>query len=180
MVLWNLFIVFFRIGCLAFGGGYAVMSSIQREATAMGWIGTGQFRDIGVLSSMAPGSIATNSATLIGYQQAGIAGAIVATVGMVLPSLILVILFAAFFVRLQDRLSVRSAFYGLRPVVTALILYAAIRFGFDEQLSSGEWLNGQTLGMVLIVGGGLFALLKYKWHPLMVLGLSAVAGIVIF
>ncbi|MEJ8304153.1 chromate transporter [Saccharibacillus sacchari] len=179
-MLWEIFIVFFRVGCLAFGGGYAVMSLIQRETAGMGWIGIEQFQEIGALSGMAPGSIATNSATLIGYEQGGLAGAIAATTGMILPSLILVAVLAAFFIRLHDRLSVRSAFYGLRPVITALIVYAAISFGFGGQAEAGGLFGWETLGMLLICGGCLLAIVKYKLHPVVVLLLSAVAGIVIF
>ncbi|NGZ73787.1 chromate transporter [Saccharibacillus alkalitolerans] len=179
-MLWELFVLFFKVGCIAFGGGYAVMSMIQREVENKGWVGVEQFQEIGSLSGMAPGSIATNSATLIGYGQAGIPGALVATVGIVLPSLLLIMLLAAFFIKLQHRLGVRSAFYGLRPIVTALIVYAAINFGFGHHSKIGELLNWQTFGTLLICGGCLFAIVKYKWHPFAVILASAAAGIVIF
>ncbi|OWA36618.1 chromate transporter [Saccharibacillus sp. O16] len=179
-MLGELFVLFFKIGCMAFGGGYAVMSLIQRDVAAMGWMDAGAFQQIGSLAGMAPGSIATNSATLIGYHQAGISGALMATAGIVLPSLLLVAGLAAFFVRVHDHVYVRSIFYGLRPVVTALIIYAAVHFGFGSQLQSGKGFSWDTLGLLLIVGGCLLAIIRYKWHPFVVLLLSAAAGIVLF
>lgn len=178
-MLWELFALFFKVGCMAFGGGYAVMSLIQRETAERGWIDTPTFREIGSLSGMAPGSIATNSATLIGYAQAGPAGAIAATLGIVLPSLLLVVVLTAFFVRLHDKLGVKAVFYGLRPVVVALIVYAGIHFGFGG-LTAQTLLGWPTIGMLLIGAGGLIALVKWKLHPLAVILLSAAAGIVLF
>ncbi|OWR29426.1 chromate transporter [Saccharibacillus sp. O23] len=179
-MLGELFVLFFKVGCMAFGGGYAAMSLIQREATSRGWIDSAQFREIGSLAGMAPGSIAANSATLIGYDRAGTAGALIATAGITLPSLILVAALAAFFVRVHDHPSVRALFYGLRPVVTALILYAAFHFGFGGSAGSGSLFAWQTLGMLLICGGCLLAIVRYKFHPFAVILLAAVAGIVIF
>ncbi len=179
-MLGELFVLFFKVGCMAFGGGYAVMSLIQREVTSRGWVDSARFQEIGSLAGMAPGSIAANSATLIGYDRAGTAGALIATAGMTLPSLILVAALAAFFVRVHDHPGVRALFYGLRPVVTALILYAAVHFGFGSRMRSGSLFTGQTLGMLLICGGCLLAIVRYKFHPFAVILLSAVAGIVIF
>ena len=179
-MLWELFLLFFKVGCMAFGGGYAVMSLIQREVDHKGWMGAERFQEIGSLAGMAPGSIATNSATLIGYQQAGMPGALIATAGIILPSMLLVVLLAAFFVKLQHSLGVRSAFYGLRPIVTALIVYAAIHFGFGSRAEAGGLIGWQTLGMLLICAGCLLAIVKYKWHPFAVILMSAAAGIVVF
>ncbi|GGN96979.1 chromate transporter [Saccharibacillus kuerlensis] len=178
-MLGELFILFFKVGCMAFGGGYAVMSLIQRETMSRGWLDAADFREIGSLAGMAPGSIATNSATLIGYNQAGLAGAAAATAGMVLPSLLLVVVLAAFFVRLHDNGAVKAVFYGLRPVVAALILYAGIHFGFGEQTLHSLW-SWQTAGMLLIGVGCLIAIVRYKLHPFAVILLSAAAGIILF
>ena len=84
-MLWELFILFLKIGSLSFGGGYAVITLIQREVTEKGWIKPEQFQDIVALAGMAPGSIATNTATLIGYSQMGILGGIISTIGIILP-----------------------------------------------------------------------------------------------
>ena len=179
-MLWELFVLFVKVGAMAFGGGYAVMSLIQREVLGRGWADAARFQEIGSLAGMAPGSIATNSATLIGYDQAGTLGALVATAGIVLPSLILVAGLAAFFVRVHEHLGVRSIFYGLRPIVTALIIYAAVHFGFGSQAQSGDLFTWQTLGMLLICAGCIFVIIRYRWHPFAILLLSAAAGIILF
>ncbi|UQZ33615.1 chromate transporter [Paenibacillus sp. PK3_47] len=177
-MLWSLFFVFLKVGAVSFGGGYAVIALIQREVTDRGWMEVQQFQELVALAGMAPGSIATNTATLIGYSRMGIIGAIAATIGIILPSLLIVILCASFFLRMQDNRWLRSSFYGLRPVITGLIVYAAIHFGAGgtrEPLFS--W---TTLGMLMICGGCLMAVIKYKIHPFAVILLSAVAGIVLF
>lgn len=154
------------------------MTLIQREVSAKGWMEVGEFQEIVALAGMAPGSIATNAATLIGYTEAGILGAIVATVGIILPSLIIVILITAFLLRLQSNDWVKSSFYGLRPIVTGLIIYAAIHFGLSGR--SGSLLSWSMAGTLLISAGCLALVNKYKVHPFVVILLSAVAGIVIF
>ncbi|WP_178021431.1 chromate transporter [uncultured Paenibacillus sp.] len=177
-MLWQLFLVFIKVGLISFGGGYAVMTLIQREVAAKGWVDAGEFQEIVALAGMAPGSIATNAATLIGYSEAGIWGAIVSTAGIILPSLIIVILITAFFFKLQDNVWVRSSFYGLRPIVTGLIIYAAIHFGLSGRSESP--LSWSTAGTLLIIAGSLALVAKYKVHPFAVIALSAAAGIVLF
>lgn len=177
-MLWQLFLVFIKVGLISFGGGYAVMTLIQREVAAKGWLDAGEFKEIVSLAGMAPGSIATNAATLIGYSEAGIWGAIVATAGIILPSLIIVILITAFFLRLKSNDWVKSSFYGLRPIVTGLIIYAAIHFGLSGR--SEPLLSWPMAGTLLICIGCLILVTKYKIHPFAVILLSAAAGIVLF
>ena len=177
-MLWQLFLVFIKVGLISFGGGYAVITLIQREVSEKGWVSAADFQEIVALAGMAPGSIATNTATLIGYSEAGILGAITATIGIILPSLMIVVFIAAFFLKLQSNDWVRSSFYGLRPIVTGLIIYAAIHFGFSGRTES--WLSWSMAGTLLICAGCYLLVTKYKVHPFGVILLSAVAGIVIF
>ncbi|GIP53197.1 MULTISPECIES: chromate transporter [Paenibacillus] len=177
-MLWQLFLVFIKVGLISFGGGYAVMTLIQREVAGKGWVEAGEFQEIVSLAGMAPGSIATNTATLIGYSQSGFLGAVAATVGIILPSLIIVIILTASFIRLQNNDLVKSSFYGLRPVVTGLIIYAAIHFGLSGR--SESLLSWSMAGTLLICAGCLTLVTKYKVHPFGVILLAAVAGIVIF
>lgn len=177
-MLWELLLVFIKVGLVSFGGGYAVITLIQREVSAKGWLDDGAFQEIVSLAGMAPGSIATNTATLIGYSQAGIGGAAAATVGIILPSLFIVICIAVFFLKLQSNPWVRSSFYGLRPIVTGLILYAAIHFGFSRQQEA--LLTWTMAGSLLICAGCLLLVAKYKLPPFAVILLSAAAGIVVF
>lgn len=177
-MLWELLLVFIKVGLISFGGGYAVMTLIQREVADKQWMNAADFQEVVALAGMAPGSIATNAATLIGYSQAGVGGAIVATIGIILPSLLIVILITAFFMRLQGNDWVKSSFYGLRPIVTGLIIYAAIHFGLSGRTES--FFSWTMAGTLLICGGSLLLVAKYKLHPFAVIGLSAIAGIVLF
>ncbi len=178
MLLWQLFISFLKIGFVSFGGGYAVIPLIQHESEQYGWMAAESFRQTVSLAGMAPGSIVTNSATLIGYQVAGIPGAAMATLGIVLPSLVLVITLAGLFYRLNSSQVVKSSFYGLRPIVTGLIAYAAIHFGLGSGWSA---LSELKTWLTLLIGAAVFfAIVRYKAHPLLVILGSAVMGIVLF
>ncbi|MDQ8737993.1 chromate transporter [Paenibacillus sp. LHD-38] len=86
-MLWELFITFLKIGIVSFGGGYAVIPLIQYEVASRGWLESAEYQETISIAGMAPGPIATNSATLVGYKTAGLGGAIMSTLGMVIPSL---------------------------------------------------------------------------------------------
>lgn len=174
---WDLFMMFIRVGLVSFGGGYAVIPIIQHEVTEKGWLTSAEFQQTVALAGMAPGSIATNAATLIGYRTAGYIGAAVSTTGMILPSLVVIVLLSALFYRMHDNLWVKSSLYGLRPVTTGLIIYAAIHFGYPSEVAS---ISRVWLGTLLISGVCLFLLLKYKLHPLLILSVAGAAGIILF
>ncbi|MCM3629639.1 chromate transporter [Paenibacillus glycanilyticus] len=174
-MIWDLFLTFFRIGFISFGGGYTVIPMIQHKVVSHGWMTNAEFQQAVSLAGMAPGPIATNAVTLIGYDTAGITGAIAACAGIVLPSLIVVIVLSAFFFPFQHNPTIKSVFYGLRPVITGLIAYAAIHFGGFDKPGAYTWMTGFTL---LICAGCLWLLVKYKWHPLTVIAAAGVAGIV--
>jgi len=178
MLLWQLFLSFLKIGFSSFGGGYAVIPMIQYESSRYGWLTDTQFQSTVSLAGMSPGPIATNSATLIGYETAGLTGAIVATTGIVLPSLVVVIVIAAFFYRIHSNMWVKSSFYGLRPIITGLIAYAAIHFGLSNHAEVA--MSWTTLATLLIGVAAFWAIVKYKLHPLMVIAGSAIIGIVLF
>ncbi|MDQ0049526.1 chromate transporter [Paenibacillus polymyxa] len=178
MLYWQLFISFLKIGFLSFGGGYAVISMIQFEVNKHSWLKPEDFQRIISLAGMSPGPIATNSATLIGYNTAGIAGALITTAGIILPSLLIVIFLASFFFRLNTTPWVKSSFYGLRPIITGLIVYSAIHFGFPHTSEAiYQWTTFATLLIGILA---FFSIKKYKVHPFIVILASAGAGIVLF
>jgi chromate transporter len=180
-VIWNLFFTFIKIGLLSFGGGYAIIPMIQHEAMAGGWLPEREFQEVVSIAGMSPGPVATNSATLIGYRIAGIEGAIASTLGMVLPSFIIIIVISIFFYRVRDSQWIKTLFYGLRPVITGLIAYAAIRFGLNSMDSTEQTLlTWQTIGMLIITFAALYGLMKYKLHPLTIIVASGILGIVFF
>jgi chromate transporter len=178
MVLLELFWTFLLIGFVSFGGGYAMIPIIEMEVLKHSWMTTQQFTDVIAIAGMSPGPIATNSAIFVGYQVEGIAGAAAAGIGMVLPSLLLVIIIAMFFMRISKNKHVESAFYGLRPIITGLIGYAAIKFAISNQLiSSISW---YSFSLLVICALSLFALIKLRMHPAIVIILSGIVGAAIY
>lgn len=177
-MIWTLFFAFIKIGSLSFGGGYAIIPMIQHEAIKGGWLSEMEFQEVVSIAGMAPGPVATNSATLIGYQVAGMGGAVAATLGMILPSLLLIIVLSIFFYRVRDSQWMKRIFYGLRPVITGLIAFAAIRFGFmGKEHAFFTW---ETLGTLIIVLGGLYGLIRTKLHPLTIIVASGLVGVAFF
>ena len=110
--LWTLFVVFFKIGLFSFGGGYAILPLIQKEVVVIHkWITVSQFTDIVAVSQVTPGPIAINSSTYVGYLVTGnVIGATVATVGLIMPSVIIMTVFSIFFLKFQDNKYISNAF----------------------------------------------------------------------
>lgn len=124
-IFWQLFITFFKIGAFTFGGGYAMVPLIQREAVEKnGWISDDDILEIVAIAESTPGPIAVNSATFIGYRIAGFWGALCSTLGVVLPSFIVILIIAYLLREFQNIKAVQYAFNGIRAGVLALILKA--------------------------------------------------------
>ena len=178
MILVELFKTFFIIGFISFGGGYAMIPVIETEVTAHNWMTTQEFTDIIAIAGMSPGPIATNSAIFVGYQIAGFPGAVVSALGMVLPSLMIILIVAAFFYKANKNPLVKSAFYGLRPIIVGLIVYAAIKFALSNGLIGP--ISTYSIGLLFIFGVSLFALIKFRIHPALVIVLSGIFGLVFY
>ncbi len=122
-MLLKLFTTFFKIGLFSFGGGFAMIPLIQREVIERHkWINSKDFVDMLVLAQSTPGPIAVNTAVFVGYKTAGVAGAVTATLGTVLPSFIVILLLALFFAEVRENRYVDAAFRAMRPAVVALIV----------------------------------------------------------
>jgi len=119
----EMFITFFKIGCLAFGGGYAVIAILQKEVVELKqWVDNDELTDIMAISQTLPGIIFVNSATMIGYRKKGILGALVATFSSILPTFFLILLLTFVIWGVTDNIIVHKAFTGILLGVTALIL----------------------------------------------------------
>ncbi len=126
--LLDLFLTFSKIGSFTFGGGYAMIPLIENTcATKKGWITHDEMADITVIAESTPGPIAINCATYVGMKKKGIAGAVAATVGVILPSFVIIMLISFFFDRFLEIKWVSSAFRGIRFAVGVLIVDAAVR-----------------------------------------------------
>lgn len=144
-MLWALFITFFKIGGFTFGGGYAMIPLIEREMVeGKGWINREDIVDILAVSQSLPGAIAINSATFIGYKIAGIPGAISATLGVILPSVVVITVIASIFVAFKENMIVQKVFAGIRSAVVALIAVAAWNIGKSS--------IKDTIGLIIAIG----------------------------
>lgn len=123
--LWDMFLAFARIGGLTFGGGYAMLPMLQREVVEKHhWATEEELADYYAIGQCTPGVIAVNTATFIGYRQAGVIGGIFATLGVVFPSVVIITVIAAFLTNFADLLVIRYAFEGIRVCVCVLIFNA--------------------------------------------------------
>ena len=123
-----LFAAFFKIGLFTFGGGYAMLSMILSElCERRGWISEAELMDVAAVAESTPGPIAINSATYIGYKQAGFFGALAATLGVVLPSFGIIYLISLGIEQFMEILAVQSAFKGVQVAVAILILRASVK-----------------------------------------------------
>lgn len=126
-MLLDIFKIFFKIGAFTFGGGFAMIPLIEKEMVDnKGWVQKEEITDLFAVSQCIPGAIAINTASLIGYKVAKRKGSIVATLGVVLPSFLIITCIASFFSKFSDMAIVKAAFFGIRSCVVALIAIAAI------------------------------------------------------
>ncbi len=125
MNLLSLFLTFFKVGAVSFGGGYGMISLLKEEVLAHGWLTEGEFLNFIAVSESTPGPIAVNMATFIGSSQGGVIGAALATLGVVLPSFFIILLIAAILKNLMKYAGVQAFLSGVRPCVAGLILATA-------------------------------------------------------
>ena len=177
MIYVQLFLSFLQIGMFSFGGGYAAMPLIQGQVvTGHGWLTMSEFTDLITISQMTPGPIAVNSATFVGLKSAGVAGAIVATAGCILPSCIIVTILAKLYLKYRTMDLLQGVLKSLRPAVVAMIASAGILILKNAFWGSGETisLTGTEWSMVVIFGICVLLLRKTKMNPIWVMVLAGV------
>lgn len=195
MVYLQLFYEFFKTGLFSIGGGMATVPFLQSMVTKTGWFTFGQLADMIAVAESTPGPLGVNMATYVGYTAGlqhygaagGILGAVIATVGLVTPSVIVILIIASFLQKFRESKYVEAAFYGLRPASTGLIgaagisilLIAFFRVENIYQLFSQAKVNpGQILLAALLVYLTRYCKKTKKLHPIYFIVLSAVVGIV--
>ena len=182
MIFAELFITFFIIGMFTIGGGYAMLSLIQNEVvTVHGWIDYGTFTDIVAISQMTPGPIGINSATYIGYQVLAnsgaseltcILGSFTATFAVVLPSFIIVLALCKVYEKWRDHYLFKGVMSGLKPATLGLIGTAALSLATPENFI--DWKSFVICILAFI------ALYLKKIGPFAIIGLGALAGLIIY
>ena len=167
-VFFQLFWIFFKMGPVTFGGGYAMIPLIEKEVVEKRkWLKSEEVTDVFALSQAVPGAVAINSATFIGRRIGGIKGSIAAMLGISLPTFFIVLTLGILYFFFQDNPKIEAAFLAIRASVVALIAYAAIKIG------KAAIIDKSTLG-IMIVGVALLFFI----HPIFVILLGALTGIV--
>lgn len=168
----SMFWSFFKIGAFTFGGGYAMIPLIQAEVVDnRKWIDKEEFLDILVISQSFPGALAVNTSTFIGYKIGGLFGAVLALLGTILPSFLIILLIASFFIKFRSNYYVDLVFKGIGAAVPMLVLIAVV------SLSKSIKKNYTNLIIVLIT---ILCIEVFKFHPVLVIVSSGVYGYFFF
>ena len=178
-----LFYTFFKIGLFGFGGGYAMMSMIFAECEKLS-ITIEQFADLNALDMVVPGPIAINAATYVGYLNSGFWGAMAATLGVSLPSLIIVSLVMTFLTKYKNNKIMSGVLKGVKPAAVGLIAAAALTIAAEVLLFPGKEANtilSDPLGTISFLMVGVFAVtavanIKFKVNPILLTLLAGVVG----
>lgn len=188
MIYLSLFWEFFKTGLFSVGGGMATLPFLYKMAETKGWFTAAQLADMVAVSESTPGPIGVNMATYVGFLTGGIPGSLIATLGLVTPSVIVILLIARVLEKFRSNKTVDAAFYGLRPCSVGLIAAAGLLvvkialFCFDKYAETGRPLDALNikailLAAVLLVLTRCVKPLK-KLHPVFFILVSAVVGIV--
>ena len=182
MIYLQLFLSFLQIGALSFGGGYAAMPLIQEQVVTLhGWLSMEAFTDLVTIAEMTPGPIAVNSATFVGTQIACSGGAVVATLGCILPSCIIVTLLAYIYTKYRNMSLLQGTLASLRPAVVAMIAKAGVTILVSAFFISGTIdlvRENVCIRMVVFFGAALVLLRKFKMNPILVMVLCGVANMI--
>ena len=182
MIYLKLFLSFLQVGVFSIGGGYAAIPIIQSQVVDSNhWLSMGEFTNLVTIAEMTPGPVSINSATFVGIRIAGIPGAIVATLGCILPACIIVSVLAMVYRKFSGTAAISDVLSTLRPVVIALITAAGLSmlqtalFGNRSvRIQNIEWIS------VILFGAAFFMLRIRKWNPILVMCLCGVTSLIIY
>jgi len=193
MIYWQLFIAFIRVGLLGFGGGMAIISLIREEVIAHGWMTDQEFVDIVAISQMTPGPVGMNCATYVGYTATGtVWGSLLASLAIVLPSLVIMLIICRIYDRLQEKWSENRVYQTImrviRILVVALVAYAA--WSLMNPASFIDAMSWIIFGTVLLLAilPDLTVRTRLKGakpvqivsHPMLLIALAGLAGILLY
>lgn len=185
MIYLRLFYEFFMTGLFSVGGGLATLPFLYHLSDKTGWFTYGQLADMLAVSEATPGPIGVNMATYVGFTSGGAVGAVVATLGLITPSIIVILIVARMLTAFGQSRIVKAVFYGLRPASVALIAAAGISVAVNVFVRAGAdaadwttWLDGKSLVLAAL----LLVLTRFvpqtkKLHPICFIALAALAGI---
>ena len=183
MIYLRLFFEFFKVGLFAVGGGLATIPFLSDMGARTGWFAAGDLANMIAISESTPGPMGVNMATYVGFHTGGIAGGVMATLGLISPSIIVILIIAGFLKRFRESRAVDAVFYGIRPASTALIAAAlvevcSIALFRLEALGSGGFFRWKGI----LLAAAVFLCLQIKplkkLHPILFIAISAIAGAV--
>ena len=184
MIFLRLFFEFFKTGLFAIGGGMATIPFLYDLSDATGWFTHADLANMIAVGESTPGPIGVNMATYVGYTCAGIGGAAVATLGLITPSLIIILMIAAFLKAFRDNRWVNAAFYALRPASTAMVAAAGVSVallalwrGGESVLTAVHWKGAALAAAVLVLTRWVEP--TKKLHPIVLILASAVVGAIL-
>ena len=177
-----LFWTFFKIGLFTIGGGYAMIPMIESEVMNKGWLTEVELANFLAISESTPGPFAINIATFIGFRQFGVFGSIVATIGMVTPSFIIIIAVFKIYEKVIGNKAVKAVLNGIKAVVIGLILAVVVNLTYNELIIEVEdsfsirWASLAIFGILI----ALMVVFKKKMNPILLILISAVLGILAY
>ena len=184
MIYLELFLNFLKIGAFTFGGGYAMISLIRETALANGWLNDFELTNLIAVSESTPGPIAINMATFVGSSQGGLLGAILSTLGVILPSFIIILLIATLAKNLLKRPIIKSALSAMRPCICALILSTSLIMALDILFGIDKIGAAFSFDIRAVIILAMIVLSKFIWKkaakkapsPIALIVLSAILG----
>ena len=188
MIYLQLFLTFFEIGAFTFGGGYAMISLIRDKALSFGWLTDGELLNMIAVAESTPGPIAVNMATFVGATQGGILGSLVATLGVVLPSFIVILLISSVIRGFLKYRGVQAFLRGVRPCIVALILATAVIMALSTLLGvttvwGGFAPDARGIAILAILAAVAFAFRRFKKKkpsPILMILVSAGLGMLLY
>ncbi len=185
MLYIRLFFEFFLIGLFSIGGGLATLPFITDLSIRTGWFSSADINNMIAVSECTPGPLGVNMATYVGNITGGIPGGLIATLGLITPSFIIIIIVAHFLEKFRDAAIVQKIMWGLRPASTALIAVAmcsvarAALLNEESFTASGNFMDLFQIKAVILAVILIIAIRKTKLHPIVFIGISAVIGILL-
>ena len=183
MIYLRLFYEFFKTGLFSVGGGLATLPFLYEMSTKTGWFTTADIADMIAVSESTPGPIGINMSTYAGFTTGGVLGGVVASIGLAVPSVIIILIIAKFLEKFRNNRFVEGAFYGLRPASIAMITAAGLNVARValvnmDALAAGNY-GEFFLWKAILLGVAIFiGQRKLKWSPVIFIAIAAVVGIV--
>lgn len=185
MIYFILFNEFFKIGLFSLGGGLATLPFLYALSEKYTWLNAAMLPNMIAVSESTPGPIGVNMATYAGFEAAGPLGGFIATLGLVTPSVIIILMIATFLSKLNENKYIKSSFYGLRPTVTALIALSGFEifkdsiFTVDSFQNSHQFLDLINFRALILLITFYFVMSKVKLHPILFIMIGALIGIIL-